>query len=111
MPTPTAPSSRFSPTSRYASTEVAEFVRPDGTRIAYLRRRFVPDPSRFTVVAQHRVVDHDRLDRLAALYLGDPELFWRLADANGCLDPRELEALGRRLNLTLPEGMAGPPRA
>ena len=111
MLSPTSPSSRFPPTSRYAATEVAEFLRPDGTRISYLRRRFVPDPSRFTVVAQHRVVEHDRLDRLAALYLGDPELFWRLADANGCLDPRELEALGRRLNLTLPQGMAGPSRA
>jgi hypothetical protein len=111
MASTTDPSTHFAPTSRYATTEVAEFVRPDGTRVSYLRRRFVPDPASFAVVAQHRVIDKDRLDRLAALYLGDPELFWRLADANGCLDPRELEALGRRLNITLPQGMAGPPRA
>jgi hypothetical protein len=99
---------RFPATSRYSATEVTERTQPDGRRVAYLRRRFVPDPSRFVSIAEHRVVQHDRMDQLAASYLGDPELFWRLSEANGCLDPIELEALDVRLRLALPEGMAGP---
>jgi hypothetical protein len=102
------PSSRFPATSRYSATPTAEYLQPDGRRVAYLRRRFVPDPARFVAIAEHRVVEGDRMDRLAADYLGDPELFWRLSEANGCLNPIELEELDRRLRLTLPEGMAGP---
>ena len=48
----------------------------------------------------------DRLDNIAARYLGDPELFWRLCDANVALRPTELtETIGRRILITLPEGM------
>ncbi len=97
----------FPPTSRYAATGTVEMVR-DGERIVHLRRRFVPDPSRYATLFEHRVVQGERLDLLTATYLGDPGLFWRLADANGLLDARELEQGGRRLRLTLPEGMAGP---
>lgn len=54
----------------------------------------------------------DRLDNLAAQYLGDPELFWRLCDANSALHPEELtERVGRRLRVTLPEGIPGAPGA
>ena len=50
----------------------------------------------------------DRLDNLAAKYFGDPELFWRLCDANGALRPDELiEIIGRRLRITLPLGVPG----
>lgn len=101
----------FPPNSRYAGSEQAELVRADGTRVAYLRRRLVPDPARYATVLEHQVLDGERLDRLAAAYLGDPELFWRIADANGVLDPAELEQVGRRVRLTLPEGMAGPDHA
>lgn len=99
---------RFPPTSRYSAIETAELVEPDGRRIVYLRRRFVPDPSRFVALQEYRVLEGDRLDRLAGQSLGDPELFWRLADANGALAPRELEELSRYLRITLPEGMLGP---
>ena len=55
----------------------------------------------------------DLADRIAggvlersARYLGDPELFWRLCDANVAMRPAELtETIGRRLHITLPEGM------
>ena len=54
------------------------------------------------------MVDGDRLDSLAARYLGDPELYWLLADANGVLRPDELlEEAGRRIAITLPEGVPG----
>ena len=32
----------------------------------------------------------DRLDNIAARYLGDPEQFWRICDANGAMRPDEL---------------------
>jgi hypothetical protein len=73
----------------------------------YLRRRFVPSPERFGLVQEHRVTSGERLDHIAANYFGDPELFWRVCDANGALKPEELEEVGRRLRITLPEGMSG----
>jgi hypothetical protein len=103
---------RFPPNSRYRGVEVAQLERPDGTPIVYLRRRFVPPPERFELVTEHAVLAGDRLDNLAAQYLGDPELFWRLCDANSALHPEELtEKVGRRLRVTLPEGIPGAPGA
>lgn len=99
----------ISPTSRYAATEVAEFASGSGRTVRYLRRRFVPAADRFALLQEHVVRDGDRLDNIAAAYLGDPEQFWRVADANGAMRPEELtEQPGRRLRLTLPEGIAGP---
>ena len=106
-------SAGFPITSRYALTEVATWAAPGGRLIPYLRRRFVPSPDRFALLEEHLVVDGDRLDRLAAEYLGDPEAFWRICDANGAVRPEELtETAGRRLRITLPEGVPGvDPRA
>ena len=54
------------------------------------------------------VVAGDRLDNLAAHYIGDPEQFWRICDANNALRPHELtQRVGRRLRITLPEGIPG----
>ena len=107
-----APSSPFPPTSRYHGVETATLIAADGTAIVYLRRRFAPPPDRLTVVQEHAVVDGDRLDNLAAQYLGDPEQFWRLCDANGAMRPDELtETPGRRLRIALPDGMPGTPGA
>ncbi|HVO10140.1 MAG TPA: LysM domain-containing protein [Vicinamibacteria bacterium] len=105
LPTP----SRFPATSRYARTPVAQWTLGDGTVISYLRRRFVPDPALFATLQVHVVVQGDRLDAVANQYLGDPEQFWRLCDANRVLRPEELtEAVGRRILITLPEGVPGP---
>ena len=39
---------------------------------------------------------------------GDPELWWRLADANGVIEPSTMTlAIGRRLRITLPEDVPG----
>ena len=97
---------RFPPNSRYADIETTTLTGPDGRPVVYLRRRFVPPPERFQVVQEHGVTQGDRLDRLAAMYLGDPELFWRLCDANRAIRPDELvEQIGRRLRITLPDGI------
>jgi len=99
----------FPPSSRYHGLPTAERVEADGRTAVYVRRRFLPPPERFATVGEHRVVDGDRLDNLAARHVGDPEQFWRLADANRAMHPDELTAeTGRRLRLTLPEGIPAP---
>jgi nucleoid-associated protein YgaU len=98
------------PNSRYAGIEVAFRTEPDGRLVAYLRRRFLPPPERLALLTQHVVVQGDRLDRIAATYLGDPEQFWRVADANRAMRPDELtEEPGRRLRITQPDGLPGLP--
>jgi hypothetical protein len=96
----------FPPGSRYNGIETAETQAPDGRTIVHLRRRFLPDPGSFALLQEHSTVEGDRIDNLAAAYLGDPELFWRLCDANGALFPTELtDRPGRVLRITLPEGL------
>jgi hypothetical protein len=98
----------FPPTSRYAAVEVATYTEPGGREIAYLRRRFCPDPDQLTQLSSYTVVQNDRLDRIAAATLGDPLQFWQIADANRALDPDELTApIGRRLRITAPAGFGG----
>lgn len=102
-----AQSSPFGPTSRYHGLEIAKWTRPDGSEVPYLRRRFIPPPESYSLLQEHVVVQGERLDLLAARYLGDPEQFWRICDANGVLDPAELEVQGRILRITLPAGVPG----
>ncbi|HEY3052521.1 MAG TPA: LysM domain-containing protein [Thermoanaerobaculia bacterium] len=96
----------FSPTSRYYYTPQAKLDTASGEQIAYLRRRFVPAAERFQLLQLHTVTEKDRLDNIAAQYLGDPEQFWRICDANSVLDPHELtDTVGRKIRITLPEGI------
>lgn len=99
----------FQPTSRYYSIETATYETTDGSLVRYLRRRFLPPLDRFTPIQEHLVTEGDRLDNITARYLGDPEQFWRICDANPILRPEELEELDRRIRITLPEGIPGTP--
>ena len=65
--------SAFAANSRYHAIATAKLTSADGKSIVYLRRRFVPAPEQFSVVQEHFVVQGDRLDNLAAKYLGDPD--------------------------------------
>jgi hypothetical protein len=95
--------------SRYAACDVAVLTRADGSQLAYLRRRFVPDPSRFETLLEHTISEGERLDNLTATFLDDPEQFWRLCDANRTVRPTELtDELGATIRVTLPEGITGP---
>jgi len=101
----------FPATSRYSGLPLA-MAELDGRQVRYVTRRFVPPPERFALLREHAVAEGERPDTLAAAELGDPERFWLLCDANGVLDPAELTAtLGRRLRITLPEGVPGAPDA
>jgi len=82
--------------SRYDAAGRATTTLPDGTgatrEVRYLRRRAAPTDPTLPPAALHRVADDDRLDLIAARYLGDPLSFWRIADANAALDPQALTA-------------------
>ena len=83
------------PPSRYAGLPIAELVTADDRRIAYLPRRFLPPLDLAAPAAEHQIRDGERLDVVAAQYLGDPELFWKLADANQALNPFDLIPVDR----------------
>ena len=98
----------FPPNSRYQSTRTGTWTSPTGRTIVYLRRRCVPSPARFATLQEHTVAQGDRLDNLSAQFIGDPELFWQLCDANGAMQPEDLTSVpGRAIRITLPEGMPG----
>ena len=102
----------FPPTSRYFGIETAKREDPVHGTIVHLRRRFVPPPERFALLRDHIVKQNERLDNITALHLDDPEQFWRICDANRAMRPDALtETIGRRLRITLPEGIPGPPHA
>jgi hypothetical protein len=98
----------FPANSRYAATLTATLDLPDGKQVIYLQRRFVPPAERFALLHEYTVTQGDRPDTLAARLIGDPELFWQLCDSNTAMQPDELSDVpGRRLRVTLPEGIPG----
>jgi hypothetical protein len=97
----------FEPSSRYNDIETAKMTVTDSRGeprvVSYKRRRFVPSGATITALAEHTVAQGDRLDNLAARYVGDPEQFWRICDDNNVLRPEELtEEIGRTIKIGLP---------
>jgi hypothetical protein len=107
------PSVSLPASSRYAGVGSAVYtpaVPPGGqpVPITYLRRRFVPRPDRLATSHEITCVQGDRRDNVAAVAFGDPLLWWRLADANGVIDPTNLTAPpGRVLRVALEQGVPG----
>jgi hypothetical protein len=92
----------FEPSSRYFDLETNTLTLPDGREVRYVRRRFLPPVATGTVFAEHTVTEGERLDHITARYLGDPELFWQLADLNNAMQAEALVAeIGRRLRISL----------
>ncbi len=105
-------STLFPPNSRYHGIDTMQIEMADGEKVLYLKRRFIPQPEAFELLQEHTVTEGERLDNITAQYLNDPEQFWRICDANRAMIPNELtETLGRRLRITLPEGIPGVPDA
>ena len=96
----------FEPTSRYYDIETVKITVGDDEDprvISYKRRRIIPSGETMTTLVEHTVTQGDRLDNLAARYVGDPEQFWRICDANNVLRPEELtEEVGRAVRIGLP---------
>jgi len=96
----------FEPSSRYYSLETATFTLPDGRIVAYKRRRFLPRGEGMDLLMEVTVTEGDRLDLIAFRTLGDPEIFWRICDANDAMNPFDLVAdgeIGRQLRVPIPQ--------
>jgi len=94
----------FDPTSRYYAIETVQLTAPDGRVIAYKRRRFLPQGETLPLLVEVVVTEGDRLDVITARTLGDPEQFWRVADANDAMDPTGLtDEIGRALRVPIPQ--------
>src|SRR5260370_38914875 len=108
------PSVSFPTDSRYYRSSTLRYTAPNGQSVSYLGRRFVPQPGapNFSTVAQHTVKQGDRLDLIAAKYLGDPLIFWLICDANGAIRPDDLvKTPGTILDITMPQGVMRAPSA
>jgi hypothetical protein len=98
------PASPFASNSRYHGVPLGRYVRAGGDPgVSYVLRRFIPQRRDITAALQHIVHSGERPDLLAALMLGDAELYWRIADANAVTDPFEM--LGARVIIPLPSGL------
>lgn len=98
----------FPPNSRYATIRTTTVTLQDGRVVVCLLRRFLPETSALATMATHITSSGERLDTVAAQFLGDPELWWRVADANPATIPPDatLEP-GTSLRITFPEGIPG----
>src|SRR5580658_1920439 len=108
------PAVNFPTDSRYYGSTTLSYTAPNGQSITYLARRIVPQPGaqNYATVAQHTVKQGDRLDLLAANYLGDPLMYWLICDANGAIQPCALLATtGTVISITMPQGVPGVPSA
>ena len=108
------PAVSFPTDSRYYGSAVLQYAAPNGQTIAYLARRIVPQPGspNYATIASHVVRQGDRLDLIAAKYLGDPLMAWLICDANGAIRPDDLTATpGAVLAITAPLGVPGATRA
>lgn len=97
--------------SRYSGIDTNTLQAPDGSSVIYLQRRFLPPASDFTLVQLHTVTQGERLDNITAQFLADPTQFSQICDANNVMHPHEAEAVGRKLRITLPQGVPGSPVA
>jgi hypothetical protein len=88
--------------SRYEPVGTDSIVDGSGREIRYKKVRFIPETP---ALLKHAVVQGERLDHIAHRYYRDPELFWRIADANRAMRPAELVARpGHRIAIPGAEG-------
>jgi hypothetical protein len=95
------PVNNLSPSSRYSKVGTTVMVNEDnGNKVIYLNRRFIPAAENIVTKSEHLVKEGNRLDNLSAVYIGDPEQFWKIADANDAMAPEELtETPGSKLRI------------
>jgi nucleoid-associated protein YgaU len=100
------PSSPFSSNSRYSGVAIGLHVpNANDPPVPYVLRRFIPQPQSSTLTARYTVQAGQRPDGIAAAALGDPELYYRIADENRVIDPFELtDTPGAKLAIPVPGG-------
>lgn len=95
----------FEKNSRYYSLPTADGTLPDGRKVTYIRRRFLARGEEMQAMSEVTVTEGDRLDRITAQNLGDPEFFWLICDANDAMNPFDLvgeSEIGRKLRIPIP---------
>jgi hypothetical protein len=80
----------FAQDSRYVKLATYVVKLPSGQVVTAVR--LWQSPAALALAGFHVRAAGDRLDLLAARYLQDPTLFWKLCDANGTPVPASLEA-------------------
>ena len=100
------PSSPFEATSRYHDVAIALLPQPGGEpAIPYVKRRFIPQLRDIALAGRVGVSSSDRPELIAHRTLGEPLLYWRVADANAVTDPFELtDTPGARVAIPLASG-------
>ncbi|MBG1267323.1 hypothetical protein [Nostoc sp. WHI] len=94
----------FDHTSRYYNIESVEYTTGDGRKIAYKRRRFLPQGQEIPLFVEVTVNEGNRLDLITSNTLGDPLQFWQICDANNTMNPEELTAeLGKVIRIPMPQ--------
>jgi hypothetical protein len=94
----------FDYTSRYYNLETAEYTTADSRKVAYKRRRFLPQGQVIPLLQEVTVVQGDRLDSITFNTLGDPLQFWQVCDANNTMNPEELIAeVGKVIRIPTPQ--------
>ena len=100
------PANPFARTAATATSRSARYARRRRSRRAVRAAPLHPAAARHRGRREHIVPSGERPDMLAAQALGDPELYWRIADANAVTDPFELtDTLGARVAIPLPPGL------
>jgi hypothetical protein len=88
--------------SRYENVDEDEIENGAQRIIRYKKIRFTPETKSRQA---HSICQGERLDNLAYRYFRDPELFWRICDANPTLWPDDLIATtGRSVRIPPAEG-------
>lgn len=94
---------RFPVNSRYHGIQLRSRTAPDGTIETFVGRRIIPAMERYRALDRRRTLNNDRIDGVAADSFGDPELYWRICDANGEAEPANAtEPTNRLLVIPLP---------
>jgi len=86
----------FDPKSRYGNVEPYEVVDRRGRTVKVVPASAPPQQEPLGV---HLRREGQRLDHLAAKYLGDPTAFWRLCEMN---DVMHAEALAEAREIAIP---------
>jgi hypothetical protein len=79
----------FFPGSRYKRMGTYTVTQADGRTVTAVK---LPLPLETPLVGYHRRMVEQRLDHIAARYLGDATAFWRLCDAGDAVVPDALAA-------------------
>jgi len=79
----------FDRDSRYSKLKPITVNGPNGTPVRIVPIRFI---AAATPVIARRIKQGDRPDLLAYEFFKEPQLFWRIADANEVMRPSELTA-------------------